>query len=77
MAFELKRTGVRLTALAVLVAVLAAVFLVDWDPERTRREEFVRQCNEEGSTGAMFTSREYCEDLYDRGKARGATANSN
>ena len=66
MAFELKRTGVRLTAIAVLVAVLAAVFLVDWNPERTRREEFVRWCNEEGGTGAMFTSREYCEELYDR-----------
>ncbi len=66
MAFELKRTGVRIAAIAVLVTVLAAVFLIDWDPERTRRGAFVYWCNEEGGTGATFTSREYCEELYAR-----------
>ena len=70
MAFEVKRTGVRLAAIAILVAVLAAVFLIDWQPERTRRENFVQWCNEEGGTGATFTSREYCEELYDRNQLK-------
>ena len=70
MAYEPKRTGVRLAAFGVLVAVLAAVFLVDWAPERTRREAFVYWCNEEGGTGATFTSREYCEELYDRNQLK-------
>ena len=69
MAFELKRTGVRLLAIAVLLAVPAAIFLVDWDPERTRREAFVHWCNEEGG-GGMITSRDYCEELYARSKAK-------
>jgi hypothetical protein len=69
-AFELKRTGVRLAAIAVVLAVLAAVFLVDWNPERTRREAFVYWCNEEGGTGATFTSREYCQELYDRNQVQ-------
>jgi hypothetical protein len=69
MSYQPKRTGVRLVALAVLVAVPAAVFLVDWDPERTRREAFIYHCNEEGAAGVTFTSREYCEALYARSKA--------
>ena len=76
MAFEMKRTGVRLVAVAVLVAVLAAVFFVDWDPERTRRDAFVYHCNEEGA-GGMITSREYCEELYARRKAGTGAGNSN
>jgi hypothetical protein len=76
MAFELKRTGVRLMAVAVVVAGLAAYFFVDWDPERTRREAFVYHCNEEGA-GGMITSREYCEELYARTKAGTGAGNSN
>ena len=68
MPYQPKRTGVRLVAIALLVAVPAAVFLVDWDPERTRREAFVYRCNEEGA-GGMFTDRQYCEELYARSKA--------
>lgn len=75
-AFELKRTGVRLGGAALLVAVLAAVFFVDWDPERTRREAFVYHCNEEGA-GGMITSRQYCEELYARSKAGTGAGNSN
>ena len=69
MPYQPKRTRVRLVAIAVLAAVPAAVFLVDWDPERTRREAFIYHCNEEGGAGVMFTSREYCEALYARSKA--------
>lgn len=76
MAFELKRTGVWLGAVAVLVAAVAAVFFVDWDPERTRREAFVYHCNEEGA-GGTFTSREYCEELYARSKTGRGAENSN
>jgi hypothetical protein len=61
---------------AVVMAACAAFFLVDWNPERTRREAFIKQCNEEGA-GGMFTSREYCEELYARTKAGRAAGNSN
>jgi len=66
MPYQPQRTGVRLVAIALLVAVPAALFLVDWDPERTKREAFIYHCNEEGGAGVMFTSREYCEELYAR-----------
>ena len=59
----MKRTVVFAAIVAGLVAALAAIFLIDWDPERTRREAFVYWCNEEGG-GGMITSREYCEELY-------------
>lgn len=75
MPYRAKRTGVRLVAIALLVGVPAAAFLVDWDPERTRREAFIQHCNEEGGAGVMFTSREYCEALYARTKA-GHSGNS-
>ena len=67
---------IRIAVIAGMTAALAAAFLIDWDPERTRREAFIHHCNEEGG-GGMFTSREYCEELYARGKARPGTLNSN
>ena len=59
-------------AAAGLLSGLAAILLVDWDPERTRREAFVHRCNEEGA-GGTFTSREYCEALYERTRTPAAT----
>lgn len=73
----MKGTTRRIVAVtALLAAALAAVFLVDWDPERSRREAFIRRCNEEGA-GGMFTSQDYCEELYVRSKQAGAARNSN
>ena len=72
----MKRTVVRVVAVAGVITVLAAAFLVDWDPERSRREAFIYRCNEEGG-GGMFTSREYCEELYARSKAGRGAENSN
>jgi len=69
-------TVVRVMAVAVIIAALAAAFLVDRDPERTRREAFIYHCNEEGAGGA-FTSREYCEELYARSKEGRGAGNSN
>jgi hypothetical protein len=71
-----KRTVVRVVAVVVVAAALAAAFLADWDPERTRREAFVYHCNEEGA-GGMITSREYCEELYARSKTGRGAGNSN
>ena len=69
------RTVILVVAAAAVIAALAAIFVIDWDPERTRREAFIYHCNEEGA-GGMFTSREYCEELYARSKAGRGTRNS-
>lgn len=71
----MKRAIVFIVVVAAASAALAAVLLVDWDPEHARREAFVYHCNEEGA-GGMFTSRDYCEELYERSKKRGAARNS-
>jgi hypothetical protein len=72
----MKRTVVLVVGVAAIIAALTAAFLVDWDPERSRREAFIYHCNEEGA-GGTFTSREYCEELYARNKKGGAVQNSN
>jgi hypothetical protein len=72
----MKRTVVGIVSAAAVVVALAAAFLVDWDPERSRRDAFIYHCNEEGG-GGMFTSRQYCEELYAHSKKRGAAQNSN
>jgi len=64
-----------LIAAAAAVVALAAVFLVDWNPGRSRREAFIYRCNEEGA-GGTFTSREYCAALYARSREGGASRNS-
>jgi hypothetical protein len=71
----MRRAVVPVAAAAALLAVLAAAFLLDWHPGRSGREAFLYHCNEEGA-GGMFTSREYCEELYARTKAQGAVRNS-
>lgn len=68
----MKRTVGLVVAVAAMLAILAVAVLLDEGPERSEREAFIYQCNEEGG-GGTFTSREYCEELYDRSKAgRGA-----
>jgi hypothetical protein len=71
----MKRTVVGVVAVAGVIAALAAALVIDWDPERSRREAFVTRCNEDG-VGGMFTSRQYCEELYARSKARRRAGNS-
>ena len=68
------RIVILVVAAAAVMAALAAIFVIDWNPERTRREAFIHHCNEEGA-GGMFTSREYCEELYARTRA-GRAGNS-
>jgi hypothetical protein len=48
----------------VLVIAMTALYF-GWYREYSRREAFIYRCNEEGE-GGMFTSREYCEELYAR-----------
>ena len=74
MGWIMKRTVIILAAAAVVAA--AAGLLIDWDPERSRREAFIYRCNEEGG-GGMFTSRQYCEELYAQSKRGGSARNSN
>jgi hypothetical protein len=54
---------------AVPVAAIAAVYLAGAYDEHSRREAYIYRCNEEGA-GGMFTSREYCEELYARSSGR-------
>ena len=70
------RAVIAIVVIAAAVAALAA-FLVDWDPERAKREAFIYHCNEEGADGSMFTSRQYCDELYTRSKKGSAIQNSN
>lgn len=52
---------------ALLAAAVAAILLVPGYIEQSKREAYIHRCNEEGATGAAFTSRQYCENLYNRG----------
>jgi hypothetical protein len=63
------RGALALVAL-MIPALFAAVYLVDRHRESARREAFIYHCNEEGAGGA-FTSREYCEELYERSSKKG------
>lgn len=49
----------------MIVGGIAASYLINRYSENERREAFIYRCNEEGA-GGMFTSREYCEELYER-----------
>jgi hypothetical protein len=60
----------RIGLVAVAVAVAAVGYLATRDSEASRREAFITRCNEEGA-GGMFTSREYCEELYARSTGKG------
>ena len=60
--------AVRIMVAAAILVTFAAFVLEAWDPEKIQRETFIYQCNEEGSTGEMFTSRDYCGELYDRSR---------
>jgi hypothetical protein len=71
-----KATVIQLVAIAVVMAALAAAYLFSRQTGRSEREAFIYHCNETGA-GGMFTSREYCEELYRRSKGRGAPQNSN
>lgn len=57
----------RVVALAAVIIVggIAAAYLFNRYSEAGKREAFIYHCNEEGA-GGMFTSREYCEELYNR-----------
>jgi hypothetical protein len=67
----MKRIVLFVVVVAGASAAVAAALLVDWDPEHARREAFVYHCNEEGA-GGMITSRDYCDELYERSRKRGA-----
>jgi hypothetical protein len=71
-----KRLIIGFVAIVGLSSAIVAALLVDWDPEHARREAFIYHCNEEGA-GGMFTSRDYCEELYREQEARKAPKNSN
>jgi hypothetical protein len=58
----MKPKTVWIAAAALAIALVAAWFAI----REMRREAFITRCNEEGA-GGMFTSREYCEALYERG----------
>jgi len=64
---------VLVSALAVAAAGIASVILAGQFREASRREAFIYRCNEEGA-GGMITSRQYCEQLYDRSVGKGAPA---
>ena len=57
--------GILALAVVLVVAAVAALYLFDRYSESGRREAFIYHCNEEGA-GGMLTSREYCEELYER-----------
>lgn len=58
-----------LRVLLLALAVIAAAVLALLYREYSRRKAFIHWCNEEGG-GGMFTSREYCEELYERSKGK-------
>ena len=55
----------RATVLTAAAAAAIGAVYFGWYREHARREAFIYRCNEEGE-GGMFTSREYCEELYVR-----------
>jgi hypothetical protein len=55
---------------AIAIVAIAAVFVIRWYIEYSRREAIIASCVDEGA-GAMFSSRESCEELYARNE--GAT----
>jgi len=57
--------GILALSVVLVVAAVAALYLFDRYSESGRREAFIYHCNEDGA-GGMFTSREYCEELYER-----------
>lgn len=71
-----RRSALAVLAVAAIVAAIGAVFLFAWDPEGSRREAYIYRCNEEGA-GGMFTSREYCADLYERSRRAAGAQNAN
>jgi hypothetical protein len=64
-----------IAAIALAAAGGAAFYFAGPYSERSRREAFVYRCNEEGA-GGMITSRQYCEELYARGKGESAPADN-
>jgi hypothetical protein len=59
----------RLVAATIAVSAVAAAFLLNRYAQPSEREAYIFRCNEEGA-GGMFTSREYCEELYERSRKR-------
>jgi len=61
-------TRVRIVAAALVAAVAAAsIYSFGGFSEAARREAYIQRCNEEGA-GGTFTSRDYCEELYEESK---------
>jgi hypothetical protein len=52
-------------AIAMIIVLSAAVVLGSWYTRPSRREAYIAHCVDYGD-GGMFSSRQYCEQSYDR-----------